>query len=74
MQKTIISSLIVSFFSILNILLSVYLVIFLELNIYGVALGTVFSAYITVIISLIFSYFYIQRTFNIIPRFRKRSN
>ena len=71
MQKTIISSLIVSFFSILNILLSAYLVLFLELNIYGVALGTVLSAYITVIISLIFSYFYIQRTFNIIPRFRK---
>ena len=35
MQKTIISSLIVSFFSILNILLSVYLVIFLEFSLSG---------------------------------------
>ena len=70
LQKTKISSVMIAFFALLNIFLSVYFVKYLNLNIYGVALGTVVSSYITVIIFLIFSYFYIHKTFNIIPRFR----
>ena len=41
------------------------------MNIYGVALGTVLSAYLSVAIFLIFSFFYIRNKFNIIPRYRK---
>ena len=60
LQKTKISSLLVIFFCITNIILSMYFVRDLNLEIYGVALGTVLSAYLTVFIFLIFSYFYIK--------------
>ena len=43
----------------------------MNLEIYGVALGTVLSAYLTVFIFLAYSYFYIKKQFNIIPRFRR---
>jgi|TARA_B110000444_G_C18840810_1_gene598815 MATE family multidrug resistance protein len=71
LQKTKISSLLVSFFSICNILLSIYLVRFLNFNIDGVALGTVFSSYLTVFIFLVFTYFFIKEKFSIIPRYKK---
>ena len=71
LQKTKISSLLVIFFCITNIILSMYFVRDLNLEIYGVALGTVLSAYLTVFIFLIFSYFYIKNEFKIVPRFRK---
>tara|TARA_B100002051_G_C16713367_1_gene627898 strand:+ start:222 stop:1538 length:1317 start_codon:yes stop_codon:yes gene_type:complete len=71
LQRTKISSLLVIFFSITNIILSIYFVRDLNLDIYGVALGTVLSAYLTVFIFLIFSYFYIKNEFKIVPRFRK---
>ena len=71
LQKTTISSLIVTFFSIINIILSYYFVIELNMEISGVALGTVIAAYTTVLISLIFTHFYIKNQFSIIPRFKK---
>ena len=71
LQKTKVSSFLLSTFSILNIIFSYYFVVNLELNIYGVALGTVLSAYLSVAIFLIFSFFYIRNKFNIIPRYRK---
>jgi len=71
LQKTKITSLLISFYSIMNIILSYYLVVDLQLNIYGVALGTVLSAYLTIVIFLLFTFFYIKNKFNIIPRYRK---
>ena len=71
LQKTKISSLLLSMFSILNIIFSYYFVVNLELNIYGVALGTVISSYLTAVTFLIFSFYYIRNKFNIIPRYRK---
>lgn len=68
LQRTFTSSLLVTLFCITNIVLSVFFVISLNLGIYGVALGTVLSAYLTVIIFLISTYFYIKKHFNIIPR------
>ena len=70
LQKTKISSLMIGFFSVLNIFLSIYFVNYLNLEVLGVALGTVLSAYTTAIIFIIYTYFYIQDTFNIIPRYR----
>jgi len=57
LQKTNISSLMVSFFCIGNAILSALLVIHYDLGIFGVAAGTAISAYITVIIFLIFCFF-----------------
>lgn len=70
LQKTLISSILIITFSILNILFSIYFVIFLNLNIEGVALGTTLSSYITSIIFLIFTYYFIINNFKVIPRFK----
>jgi len=71
LQKTKISSFIIIIYSILNIVLSVYFVKYLSLDIYGVALGTVISSYIVFSFSLLFTYYFIQKEFNITPRFKK---
>ena len=68
MQRTFTSSLLVTFFCITNIIFSTFFVISMNLEIYGVALGTVLSAYLTVFIFLISTYFFIKKEFNIIPR------
>ena len=57
MQKTKIASLGISIFCIGNIILSSIFVIHLNLEVSGVAAGTLISAYITAIVFLIFSYF-----------------
>jgi MATE family multidrug resistance protein len=61
LQKTKTSSLAVGFFSILNILLSIILVTRFDLNIKGVAYGTLFSALITSIIFLIYMFWYLSK-------------
>jgi MATE family multidrug resistance protein len=61
LQKTKISSFAVGFFSILNILISVTLVTKFDLNIKGVAYGTLFSALITSIIFLIYMFWYLSK-------------
>ncbi len=71
LQKTFISSFFVASFCLINIILSYYFVIYLGLEISGVALGTVLSSYLIVFIFLIFTYFNIKKNFNIIPRYRK---
>ena len=61
LQKTKISSFAVGFFSILNILISVVLVTKFDLNIKGVAYGTLFSALITSTIFLIYMFCYLSK-------------
>jgi len=61
LQKTKISSLAVGFFSILNIVLSVILVIKFDLNIKGVAYGTLFSALVTSVIFLTYTFYYLKK-------------
>ena len=68
-QKTKISSLLIIVLSGLNIIFSSLLVLTYDLKIFGVALGTVISSYITLIIYLIFTYNFIVKKFKIIPRF-----
>ena len=58
LQKTKISSLLITFFCLSNIILSMIFVIYLDLEIYGVALGTLISAYLTVGISILGSFYY----------------
>ena len=71
LQKTKISSFMITFFCLLNIIISSYFVLYLDLEIFGVALGTLIAAYFTILIFLAFTYFYIKNKFNIIPRVRK---
>ena len=71
-QKTFLSSLIIITLSILNILLSIYFVTELNLDISGVALGTLVSFYITCIIFLIFTYYFIIKNFKVIPRYQEK--
>ena len=67
LQKTFISSLYIILLSILNILLSIYFVTELNMNVAGVALGTLVSYYITCIGFSIFTYYFIIKTFKVIP-------
>jgi len=61
LQKTKISSIAVGFFSILNIFLSIILVTKYDLNIKGVAYGTLLSALITSSIFLIYTFIYLGK-------------
>ena len=70
-QKTKISSLLIIILSILNIVFSSFFVLSMNLNIFGVALGTLLASYITLAIFLLFTYNFITRKFKIIPTFNK---
>ena len=68
-QKTKISSLLIIILSILNIVFSSILVLMFNLNVFGVALGTLMASYSTLIIFLFFTYKFIIKKFKIIPKF-----
>ncbi len=70
-QKTKISSLLVIILSILNIVFSSFFVLSLNLDIFGVALGTLIANYLTAIIFSLFTYRFILKKFQIIPTFEK---
>ena len=70
-QKTKISSLLVISMSILNIVLSSFFVLSLNLNVFGVALGTLISSYITAVIFSLYTYNFIVKKFQITPTFQK---
>ena len=61
LQRTTISSVVVGFFSITNIVLSLLFVISFDLNVRGVALGTVISSTLTAIIFLSYTFFELQK-------------
>jgi len=70
-QKTKISSFIIVTLSILNIVFSSSLVLSYNLDVFGVALGTLFASFITVIIFSFFTYRFIIKKFKLIPRIEK---
>ncbi len=70
-QKTQISSLIVIVLSLINICFSSILVLSYNLNILGVALGTLIANYLTAIIFLAFTYNFIVKKFQIAPNLQK---
>lgn len=71
-QRTSISSLLVLTSSLLNIIFSIYFVRELNLNVSGVALGTLLAFFITTIISSVYTYYFIIKRFKVIPRFNSK--
>ncbi len=72
-QRTFISSLLIIILSLLNIVFSIYFVKELNLDVSGVALGTLLASYITVISFSVYTYYFIIKKFKVIPRFGSRS-
>ena len=70
-QKTKISSLLIFILSTLNIIFSSFFVLSMNLNIFGVALGTLIASYITIIIFLLFTYNFVIKKFQILPNFNR---
>ena len=65
LQKTKTSSVVVVFFSVANIIFSLFFVIFLNLDIIGVALGTLVSSTLTSFIFLIYTFLELKKLINI---------
>ena len=61
LQRTTVSSVVVGFFSISNILLSLLFVVYFDLDVHGVALGTLVSSTLTSVIFLSYSFFELQK-------------
>ena len=61
LQKTTISSIAIGFFSITNIFFSVIFVVYFNLDVKGVALGTVISSTLTAIIFLTYTFYEFQK-------------
>jgi MATE family multidrug resistance protein len=74
LQKTHISSLMISIFCFGNAILSAIFVIHFDLEILGVAAGTIIAAYVTVIIFLIFSYLNLKNKIQISLTHKKLFN
>ncbi len=70
-QKTKISSFMIVTLSLLNIVFSSVFVLTYNLDVFGVALGTLFASFITLIIFSLFTYRFIIKKFKLIPRFEK---
>tara|TARA_B100001093_G_C26737875_1_gene975281 strand:- start:24 stop:1349 length:1326 start_codon:yes stop_codon:yes gene_type:complete len=70
-QKTKISSLLIVTLSVLNIVFSSFFVLSMNLDIFGVALGTFTASSITILIFLLFTYNFIIKKFQIFPSFNK---
>ena len=68
-QKTRTSSLLIVILSFLNIIFSSLFVLNFNLNIFGVALGTLIASYVTISIYSIYTYNFIINKFKVIPRF-----
>ena len=61
LQRTTVSSVAVGFFSITNILFSLLFVVYFDLDVQGVALGTVISSTLTAVIFLSYTFFELQK-------------
>ena len=70
-QKTNISSLLIIVLSSLNIVISSFFVLSLNLDVFGVALGTLIASYITMIFFSMFTYRFIIKKFQITPTFQR---
>ena len=74
LQKTFISSIMISIFCFGNVILSAIFVIHFDLEIFGVAAGTTIAAYTTVIIFLIFSFFLLRNKITVSLTYNKIFN
>ena len=62
LQKTKISSIVVGFFSITNIIFSVFFVLYFNMNVEGVAYGTLVASTVTTIIFVFYTFHYLSKT------------
>ena len=62
LQKTKISSIVVGFFSITNIIFSLFFVLYFNMNVEGVAYGTLVASTVTTIIFLFYTFHYLSKT------------
>ena len=69
LQKTKISSFMIVVMSVLNIIFSTLFVLSYDLNIFGVALGTLLASYLTLILYSFYTYRFIVNKFKIVPKF-----
>ena len=74
LQKTNISSLMISIFCLSNAILSTILVVNYDLEIFGTAVGTVIAAYTTVVIFLTLAYFQLRNKLRSILTYKKIFN
>ena len=74
LQKTKTSSIVVSFFSVTNIIFSLFFVLYLNMNVQGVALGTLVSSTLTTIIFLVYTFFELRKFTSIKFNFKKIFN
>ena len=74
LQRTTLSSVAVGFFSITNILFSLLFVVYFDLDVQGVALGTVISSTLTAVIFLSYTFFELQKLTSIKINFSKIFN
>ncbi len=61
LQKTKTSSIIVGFYSVVNIILSLVFVLYFNLNVFGVALGTFLASTLTTVIFLFYTFFALSK-------------
>lgn len=66
-QKTNISSLLIIILSIINIVCSSFFVLSLNLDVFGIAIGTLIASYFTAITFSVYTYTYIIKKFQITP-------
>ena len=71
LQKTKTSSIVVSFFSITNIIFSLFFVLYFNMNVQGVALGTLVSSTLTTIIFLVYTFFELKKLTSIKFNYKK---
>ena len=74
LQKTKTSSIVVSFFSVTNIIFSLFFVLYFNMNVQGVALGTLVSSTLTTIIFLVYTFFELRKLTSIKFNFKKIFN
>ena len=74
LQKTKTSSIVVGFFSVTNILFSLVFVVYFNLNVTGVALGTLVSSTLTSIIFLFFTFFELKKITTLELNYKKIFN
>ncbi len=70
-QKTKISSLLIIMLSTTNIIFSSFFVLTLDLEVFGVALGTLIANYLTLIVFIFYTHRFIIKKFQIIPTFQR---
>ena len=74
LQKTLTSSIVVTFFSITNIICSLFFVLYIDLNVVGVALGTLVASTLTAVIFIVHTFNELKKITSINFKFKQIYN